>query len=554
MATLRGVVPALVRFRGARGARGVLCLLAALGSASVVLAAGGGPTPASLASELPALALRAGLPGDDLSPVFLAEGGLVPPALRERPAGALGERALRDPGVRVHFAPTALPVRSTASDAPDRVEIALRTAARTLRYCRSIGLGSAADDRDRELDLYLVGLGGAVRGYVVLDTAASGRGALGFAVLDASPLQDDAAFEEMVARLVARLVLASHDASAPAFWLEPSVLWIAERITGTSAGMEHSVAARWNHPERGPFASDPLLQRGNLGLFWGLDDPDLAGHVLEATWSALGGRATNDDDGASAVDVALRQATGASLADLLLRTAALQVVTGNPPARWAARVQSLPLLDLPAEAPLAPLGVALVRVVPDPREPEGTRLTLAPAEPGWTAVVLARRRAGGWDKTTLRAESPDTSVSVTIPWNDYDQATVLVERPAASSTAATADGTFRLRAEPAERAGLYALSSFGARALPGNVAEITWSTAWEEGLFGWMVERAAAGEGPWEPVLATPVPALGMPHDGSDYIVQDVLPGARPRVFYRIVVLTQEGLRVTGPSVAVRTR
>ncbi len=496
-------------------------------------------------SALAALAQRSRLPGDDLSPAFRLDArDALPQGLADRPAALLAQSSRRDPAVRVHHAGG---LRDTNLDGvPDRVEQALAVAARTLRTAQALGLGPPADDGDGELDLFLVPLGGVARGYAVQERAVPpGRGAAGFALLD--PLvEDDAAFDEIVARLVARLVLAAHDAAAPAFWVEPSALFVAARAGGLTPEVERCVAARWNQAERGPFVDDPLLARGNVALLLSIDDPDLAGRALAATWSALASRPDGEAP-VAALDAALRATVGLSLGELGLRAAQIELVSGAGPARWAARVQALPALEQAGALPLAPLGIGFVRIAPDVRDPEGTRVTVVAAEAGWTGTLLARRRAGGWDRASLRTDG-DGRLALTVPWNDYDAAALILQRPAA----AAADGGFRVRAEPAERAGLYALSSFGARSAGPGLAEIAWSTAWEEGLFGWLLERAVAAEGPWRPVLATPVPALGLPHEGSEYLVQDDLPKGQPRVFYRIVVVTAEGLRVTGPAVAVR--
>lgn len=505
--------------------------------AAVVLS--GAPARAA-GPDLGAVALRAGLTGDDLSPVFRLDArDALPAGLAERPRAAFVTHAVADPALRVHSLPGV--------PGAERAEQAAKIAARTLRFCQALGLAAPADDGDGELDLFLLPLRGVGRGYAVLEAPLPpGRGASGFAVVDAG--LDAVAFDDMVARVVARLVLDAHDAAAPPWWLEPSVTWIAERITGLSPEMDRWLEARWNQPERGPFVADPILARGNAALLWAMDDPALAGRFVAAAWAALGAR-VEAETAATAIDGAARQVTGAGLDELWLRAAIAHLGSGDAPVRWAGRVGPLPHFEQQAPVTLAPLGLAMVRLAPDAGHPDGTRLSVAPSEPGWRAEIVARRRGAGWDRAPLAADARG-GLAVTVPWNDYDQAVLLLVRPAA----APGEGTFRLQAESADRAGLYALSSFGARAIARDRAEIAWSTAWEEGLFGWLVERAPASEGPWRPILATPVPALGLPREGSEYVVHDEVPKGTPWLFYRIVVLTAEGLRVTGPSVAVRTR
>ncbi|MCU0230231.1 MAG: hypothetical protein MUC67_02510 [Acidobacteria bacterium] len=504
-------------------------------------------------SAVRAAAAQAGLSGDDLSPALRLEGALAADhPLRRRPGGsgsiALNSIASREPAVRVHWPAGWTALRDADLDGvPDRATAALRTALRTLTFCRTVGLGGPADDADRELDLYLAALDGDSRGFAVIEPGAPGeRGAPGFAVLDASGRQDEQAYRGMVGRVVARLVLAGQDATAPAWWSEPSALWIQAQVTGPDLEFQRDLQARWNHPERGLFVDDPVLARGNAGLLWSLEDVALETRALAATWSALAARG-DIDAAVAAVDRALAATTGLDLTAAFRRAGAWQLVEGPAPTRWALTIQSLPMLETEAVLPVASSGAAAVLLLPDSHEPEGTRASFVWGEDGWSASLLARRRGGGWDVVPLSPASGGR-ISFVLPWADYDRAVLFLVRTASGSTA----GTVRAQAAGIGPTGVVGLSSFGVRASSKDLAEINWSSAWEGSLFGWIVERASRPEGPWAAVHAVPVPAVGLDREGTGYTIQDALPGEGGTLYYRVVALTDLGLRVSGPAVALR--
>jgi len=532
-------------------------LAAALGGLLWLLAADpaaarGAPVPYSLAPIVRAAAAQAGLSGDDLSPALRPDGVLeASHPLRLRPADeSWPSIASRDPAVRVHWPPGLVGLRDADLDGvPDRASAALRTALQMLEFCRTVGLGTPAPDADRELDIYLAPLDGESRGYAVIEPGTAGeRGAPGFAVLDVSARQDEQAFRGIVGRSVARLVLAGRDAGAPAWWSEPSALWLQSRAAGPDLEIQRDLLARWNHPERGLLVDDPVLARGNAGLLWSLEDEALEVRALVASWSALAAR-SDADPPVAVVDRTLRTTTGLDLLSLFRRAGAWQLVEGPVPTRFAISVHSLPMLGAEAALPVASYGAAALLVLPDPREPEGTRLTLGWGEDGWGASLLARRRGGGWDIVPL---SPGTggTLSLVVPWADYDRAVILLVRAASGAPS----DTLRAHASGVGFSGTVGLSSFGVRATGDDLAEVSWASAWEGSLFGWIVERAERPEGPWEAVHAVPVPAVGLEREGSGYTIQDALPGNGGTLYYRVVALTDLGLRISGPAVALRER
>ncbi|MBP7146097.1 MAG: hypothetical protein KBD01_01020 [Acidobacteria bacterium] len=521
--------------------------------AAIAVAAAAGPPAAPAAAPFAALvresAAAAGLSGDDLSPA-LATGGPLAEALRVRPPLAASV-SNHEPAVRVHYALGPAVRDADADGVPDRAAVAIREAVRALEFCRAAGLGAPADDGDGELDIYLVPLAGAVRGYAAVERASPpGRGGAGFAVVDVSAQQDELQFRGAVSRSVARLVLAARDAGAPTWWTEPSAAWIQSRVSGTEPELDGDAQARWNQAERGIETDDPLLARGNVVLLWSIGRPAQESRAVAATWRALAARGESES-ALGAIEKGLRQSLGGGLADLLLRAAVVHVTDEAPDVRWALEIAELPLLDVPAALPVAPLGAALLRLAPDPGSPEGTELNLRVAEEGWTAVLVARRRDGGWDRTTLDFDRQGAAQAI-VPWTDYGAAVVVLARGAATSAAARGAAPWRLSAESAGRGDLFGLSAFGVRAVVGRLVEISWSSAWEENLFGWVVERAAGKDGPWTAVNALPVPAVGLPSEGTGYLLQDEPPAGLPRVLYRLVAVTRTGLRVTGPAVTLR--
>lgn len=80
------------------------------------------------------------------------------------------------------------------------------------------------------------------------------------------------------------------------------------------------------------------------------------------------------------------------------------------------------------------------------------------------------------------------------------------------------------------------LVAFQAHLRDGGVV-ITWSTAWEEGVAGYRLQRATSFFGPWSDVTDAPIPAQGTDGDGATYQVvdTDVQPGFT--YYYRLVTV-----------------
>ncbi len=501
-------------------------------------------------AELETFATRAGLLGDDLSTALAGPGATRAPSwIRQRPPeGTAHGLVADDPALRIHIAPE-LHARLADRDGdalPDRLEVARRLAVRTLRTTRALGLPLPTDDGDGEIDLYLVDHAGIVAGYTVFERKEfTGRGAAGFAVVDASMAHDDAAFAGAVVRGIARLVLGALDAEAPPWWSEASVTWLEARLSGPPTRIARAIEARWNHPELGFDVTDPLLARGNVSLLWSLRDRELETRLLVESWRALSARG-DERDALSTIDSHARLTTGLDLAALQQRAAIVQLVEGLEPSRLGERVQNLPVLERELTLPLARHGLALIGVWPDQRDPEGTVLGLDSSDSPLEAHLLAERREGGWDKVPL-VKGSTAELEVAVPWRDYLRAYVLVTR-AASERAAPASVT--LIAESFGPRAPVALSSLAAQRRGDGVVEISWASAWEAGIFGWVVEQAPSPDGPWTIISTLPLPALGFPDSGSGYSMLEERAARAFPSYYRVVALTETGLRVTGPIVA----
>ncbi len=524
-----------------------LCALAALApsaASAAVASADDAPLHASLILEASRVA------GVDPSPALRLPrlpSDLAPLAARPIVRGTF-QLSASEPAVRVHVRRgDGFDDPDTDLDGvPDRGRLVLDAAVETLALCARLGLGRPADDGDAELDVFVLPLAGAVRGYAALERPdLPGRGASGFVVVDGSTSWTRQELRAIVARSVARLVLAARDADAPAWWTEPSAVWIESQVAGTPLDADRMLRTRWNHAETGLRSNDPLLARGNAGLLWSLDDAPLEGRLVAATWRRLARRSLGAT-AESAIAEALRQVTGLSLRELYLRGAISQIVGGAPPERWSIDVGDLPVLQREGVFPVASLGAAFVRLTPDASEPEGTRLTLGSADGAWTSRLLVKRRDGGWEMVTIEPFAGDAD-PIVVPWADYTEAVAVFVRPEET-------GPGRIEAEARTASGFepFALSSFEGRLTPAGTVEIGWSSAWERELYGWLVERAPTPSGPWETLTPFPVPALGLPREGTGYTLVDPWPGDDGPLHYRVVGVTTHGLRASGPAFVVR--
>ncbi|GEM_PF-2832254 len=505
-----------------------------------------------LAEVVATVARQAGLTGDDLSPALAANdtpSGLTD-VLRQRPAtDELVQIAIDSPPVRIYTPPlgtVGFLVDRNLDGEPDRARAALRAAERTLAFCAASGLGAPLDDGDGEVDIFFADLGGAAQGYAALEeSAALGRGASGFIVLDFHAAKTGGELEGLVSRLTARLVLAKMDSAVPSWWTEASAAWVESRVRGVAHGADSYLSVRWNNPEIGVTANDPLFARGNVSLLWSIDDPALELKVVRAAWKGLSRRRPGDE-ARGVIEKAIGRMTGLRLEDLVLRAGLTFLVEGNRPMRVAAEISALPQVTRETALPVAPRGAAFLHLRPDPNEPEATRLSLDFGESRWTSRLLARRHDGSWHQTQFPQQ--DAYGEILIPWNDYDETFVILVRNGDER----GSGTVRYRAESAGTTSLFALSSLGATQTPSGDVEISWTSAWEQDLFGWRIERALGTDGPWAGVNSVPMPSLGLPREGTTYSTIDGTRLDGQTVYYRVVGITTGGLAVTGPAVALR--
>ncbi len=451
---------------------------------------------------------------------------LVPAAFSGRAADlpVTGDVARVHPSVRVHWSPgTNLPDRD-ADGVPDAARELLSLAARVDRECRAAGLGPLPDDGDGEVDLWMAE-GPAPPGSIPLPWRLV--------------LRDPTEFRAEAARRLAAAVLRRLAPGAPSWWATPTACWLAARASGLLPRACGDPGLRWTHPEPGVLSSDPLLAPANLALIEALGGPRPVRAVLRATWRRL---ATTTEP-VAAVNGGLEEAAGLDLAGLLLRAGVARIAADDPPPREALRVEALPVLEETLGFPLAPLGGALVRVLPDPRFPEATVLELDPGDRPLRAILLARRREGSFDRVDP-APGPDGLLRVTLPWHDYREAFLLLARPDADPGALEV----LVHAEPGDGIPPFELASFSAIATTGGTVFVEWRTGREEGIVAWIVERSV-DDGPWRAATPVPLPAIGTLTGGGSYVFPDdtVPAGALSR--WRLAAVLAGGLRWTGPVV-----
>ena len=144
-------------------------------------------------------------------------------------------------------------------------------------------------------------------------------------------------------------------------------------------------------------------------------------------------------------------------------------------------------------------------------------------------------------------EGSDERFEVRIPWHDYRLGVLMLSREAG----AEGTGNYEVNAQPGPEDGYFALSSLAAVLVGAETVELRWDTTREQNMFGWIVERAPDPRGPWSRVGIAPLPSMGLDRHGSGYRAVDAGPGVGPGSFYRVVALTRDGLRISGPAVAV---
>ena len=431
---------------------------------------------------------------------------------------------------------------------PDRIDQATQATLATLEAFAALDLGPAPDDGDGELDVFVLPLGGGIGGYVYLESQIpASRGASGYVVVDGSAGRDAAEFSRIVSSAVARLLLAGVDADAPTWWAEPTALWIAETAVRSRPP---SLRTALTDPQRlaaGPMVSDVSLAAENLVLLDALQDDRIAQSVISATWVELGSQRA--DEPRKAVERGLAASIGLDLSELFARAVTWNVLrldglpTGSP------AVSSLPVFDLRSPFPVEPGGISVLEVLPGAGEL--TELIVETDDPHWSVALVSRRSPDRWELSRLDGADSSAADSILLPWSDYGRAVAIFSR----SSAADGAGRVSFDARPGENGRLFALSaSGGAFASRSASVEISWSSAWETELFGWLVERADAPEGPWVAIRPFPTPALGTADEGAAYSLDDAWPADSSRVWYRVVALTRQGLRVATAPFAVAPR
>ena len=200
----------------------------------------------------------------------------------------------------------------------------------------------------------------------------------------------------------------------------------------------------------------------------------------------------------------------------------------------ASVAEGLPALSVLADAALAPLGAAHVRLRPG-REDGGLAVRFETELPAhWRADLVLRGGDGRLRRLALEV-SPEGRGLAMVPLAGLDEAWLLLR----NHDAAPARYTYAIHRE---RGFPFELASLEARRVPGQGVLVSWDTASEQHLLGFNLLRVREDGGQSVTVNPVWVPALGTAGSGTSYHFLDSAADPGESYLYRVEGITLEGL------------
>jgi hypothetical protein len=209
--------------------------------------------------------------------------------------------------------------------------------------------------------------------------------------------------------------------------------------------------------------------------------------------------------------------------------------------------------DLPAgmSAPeglrIEPLGAVYIQIE-DLGEVGSVALEVE-AEPGTSisadVLVSWRPIPAGWLAVPLQFKDGRASLGVPL---EAGGRMVLILRNDETSPGPARPVSFILEADPVFP---FDLAFLSADAAPGQI-DLSWGSESERRIYGWLVYRAEAPQGPFRPLSRFPVPSMGDSRRPLAYNYTDTQVSAGRLYYYLVEGITIDGLARRSPVVARR--
>jgi hypothetical protein len=457
---------------------------------------------------------------------------------------------------------TAAPQRRPAHPTRDLLARSAGAASRALAAARLLLIGHngwTESAGDRPLDVYLVpgGPGGPSRVVPVEDPALlPDEGLPSYMVISGPP----ATWAVQAVHQYIHVLQFGYSVREAAWLYEAGALAIEERLAVAGALPPALAEMRLERPERS-LTSESRELMGGAAIFLAYLMETRGDGIVRRAWERAG--AVYGENSAGALDSALRLTDHSTLREAWreftiwnaypaaeLRPAEVfsSLKTPIPTARSARVITDLPaVMAGPESLRIEPLGAAYVRVS-DLGE-VGSIAVEVEAEPGAeiSADVLVswRPQPAGWLAAPL--QFVDGRASLGVPLETSGQMVVILRNDATSPGPAR-PVSVSLRADPVFP---FDLAFLSADASPGQI-DLSWGSESEHRIYGWMVYRAEAPQGPFRALSRFPVPSLGDSRQPLAYNYTDTQVEAGRLYYYLVEGITLDGLARRSPSVARR--